>query len=81
MTLKKPKRMIVKVQLALLTREKNPPVLVYNKSRNFMQEIFLKKTELKALTRIMQGEPKEFFYAFIKDKYLILDGFAPWQNW
>lgn len=71
------KRFIVKVQWPLLTTEINPLVMVYNKNR----KIDLMVPACKGLKKEMKGQFKVFFYAFVKDKQVVLNGVAPWQSW
>lgn len=68
---------IVKVQTSLFTNNSKPMVLVYDEK----QEIFYQGILPRDIKKKMNGEPKMFFYAHIKNKRIILDDVAPWQDW
>ncbi len=76
------RRVIVKVQLPLASSGGKGGVLVYNKSRSFMQELPLRsRRELKELQSAIGDEMKGYFYAIYDGKGLILTDVAPWQSW
>jgi hypothetical protein len=71
------KRLIVKVQLPLVTTDPDPYALVYDRSRE-LQAMVPVTPELLAG---MGGEVKCFFYAEVSDDGLTLDRQAPFQDW
>lgn len=85
------KRFIVKVQLPVVSSDKEVGVLVYNEDRSIMQELPVRsKKEVKELKMLMhEGECgeiydglKNYFYAHLDNsKGLILTGLAPMQDW
>ncbi len=76
------KRIIVKVQLPIVSNDPDVGVLVYNKSRSVMQELPLRsKKEMKQLVKLIGDEMKGYFYAEVEGTGLILKGEAPWQSW
>ncbi len=70
-------KIIVKVQLPLISSEKGPPAYVYSKDKVF--QCFVTVNE--DLINIMDDEPKKFFYANIKNGTVNLLEEAPWQEW
>jgi len=50
------KKMIVKVQLPLMSNDTEPRALIYNEDRSF--ETFY---STKGLSKLMKGQPKAFF--------------------
>lgn len=78
------RRMIVKVQLPLVTSSPQITVLVYNRSRSVLCEFPITTPVRKAL----QGKVKSFWYAHLipdpqkAGAFLVsLDQIAPWQSW
>lgn len=67
--------MIVKVQLPLNHDE--PQALIYNKDKSVFTQVLVGKEVVDA----MDGKPKAFFHAHVKDKNIVLDKPAPWQSW
>lgn len=73
---KKMKRYIVKVQLPLAGYMGD--VLIYNEDQSILEQFPIPK----GLKKMMNGEKKQFFYAHTdKNKMLVLDEIAPWQDW
>lgn len=74
-------RFVVKVQVSL---DGAGPVLVYNKDRSIREMFEGDATEAKT-RRLLEGEPKGFFYAHVDNQSgkrgLILGEPAPWQTW
>lgn len=71
------RKMIVKVQLSLATSANVQQVLVYSEDRKISWE----GDASREIIRRMKGEPKAFFYAHIKNKVILLDDLAKWQEW
>lgn len=76
------KKIIVKVQIPLFSSDGSAGVLVYNKDQNFLQELHIgSKRERDKLLRVLDDEPKGYFYARVEGAALILTDRAPDQNW
>lgn len=84
------KEFIVKVQIALASSDPNVGVMVYNEDKSVMQELPMRsKKEAKQLRKeMLKGECgeiyngfKNYFYAVLDGKGLILTGIAPMQDW
>lgn len=83
-------KLIVKVQLPVVSSDPNVGILVYNEDRSVMQELPIRsKKEFKTLKKYMErgecgeiyGGYKNFFFAKFDGKGLILTGLAPMQDW
>jgi len=69
------KKFIVKVQLAIMGDD---DVLIYNEDKTVMEQF----PRPRGLKTMMKGKIKQFFYAYTdKNKMLVLDRLAPWQDW
>lgn len=70
--------MIVKVQMPLMSNKVEAQAFVYDEKREFETFIPITKTILK----YMDGEPKKYFEAHIKNgDELVFDKEIPWQDW
>ena len=75
-------KIIVKVQLPIVTNDPSAGALVYNEDRSIMADIPIRsKAERKELLKQLNDDFKGYFYARHDGKGLILTGKAPWQNW
>lgn len=72
------KQKIVKVQLSLYTSASRPQMLVYDEDREWEWEGEAGTDVLN----LMDGQPKEYFYAHRdKEGRIVIDGLAPQQDW
>ena len=67
---------IVKVQVPMDTNME-PLALVYNKDRSLEWMLPIEDDLRKA----MDGGYKQYWFAHLEDKVIILDRVAPWQDW
>lgn len=72
-----PVKLIVKVQVPLVTNLEKPTVFVY--SEDWSIEFYHVLTP--ELIQMMAGQPKAFFYARVTDSKFEFHGAAPWQEW
>lgn len=69
--------MIVKVQLSIITSEKNRRVLIYNEDRTIEYET----DASKEIVDLMRGDLKAFFHASMVETEISLNQRAEWQEW
>ncbi len=69
--------MIVKVQASLFTNAAKQQVLIYNKSRSIQWQGDI-DPELK---KLMKKRTKVFFHAHVKNRQIVIDLEADWQDW
>lgn len=78
MTNKNHKKFIVKIQRPIISNHEEDIVLVYNKNKSIMQEL----PAPKHIKKFMNNEFKQYAWAWInKDKKIVLDKLAEWQEW
>lgn len=68
---------IYKVQVPLMSNDPNRPAMCYNKKRNHQVLIPVEKP----LLELLDGEPKIYVYAHIKDGNFNINRVAPPQSW
>lgn len=75
------KRFIVKIQVSIVTTEKNKQVLIYNRSKNISYSCPM----YEAIDDVMDDRKKAFFYAKLMDTpkglHLEILEEAPMQRW
>lgn len=75
-------RFIVKVQIPIAASAgAEAIVLIYNEDKTKEGMISLTAKQLGELEQAMEGEPKAFFWAHLKNKHITLEEPAPWQSW
>ena len=75
-------RFIVKVQIPIAASDgEEAMVLIYNEDRTKEGMISLTAKQFRELGQAMEGEPKAFFWAYLKNKHITLEEPAPWQSW
>lgn len=74
---KKQKLEVFKVQVPLTTNDPQPKALIYNKDRSY--EGLIPVTD--EIRKMMDNEPKRFFWGHVEGDALTIDANAPWQNW
>lgn len=71
-------RFIVKVQLEQFgTGGRKRQCLIYNQRKDIVSE----HPASKELIKLMNGEPKKFFWAKLVDTKIQIEEEAPWQLW
>lgn len=78
---------IVKVQVSLFASDGRSMLMIYNEDRSLMQEFQSKKEFTEKLVKEIKkgGDPEGnkgyFYYHCGKDKFIVLEKLAPWQDW
>lgn len=76
------KNHLLKVQTSLFSSDGIGSVMVYNEDKSIIGEFNLTSDLTKEITKKLNGKPKSFWFGHIdKNKMLVLDKEAPWQNW
>lgn len=78
-SIKRPLKMIVKIQRAIITTEEHTPVLAYNQDRS----VLMQQEATKAVLGLFKREEYKIFVnaELHPDGQLVLCNRAPTQNW
>lgn len=72
-----PTKIIIKVQMSLMTSESNQQLLVYNKDRS----IYMQGDAGKDIAEVMAGRPKVFFEATLTNGLIEVGKEVPDPGW
>lgn len=70
-------KVIIKLQLPLMSTHDEPLALIYNKDRS-VEEMLPVTDDVR---KLMKGRYKAFFHAEIVNDKIVIDKEAKWQSW